>query len=230
MSMVSSLSSTSAISSNDQTSTSGPPIYPETSSTASQSSSASLSGTTAISSFSTSSLSASATGAQSSSETLSSSSLVPSLSISVSSGAPEISSTSSSATEQSLSSSSSQGNPPSYSGGEESITTTIPPTYISVSTFSSQESPLPSCGAGSGTTSASGSLCQDPYGNTYNFTAGSKQYTGRVSKRAVDIPSVNACLILCNTDPTCVGLNYVGDACTLFRQVVSTLASRYNLY
>jgi hypothetical protein len=151
---------------------------------------------------------------------LSSSSLVPSLSISVSSGAPELSSTSSSATEQSLSSSSSQGNPSSYSGSEDSVTTTIPPTYISVSTFSSQESPIPSCGAGSGTTSASaggaGSLCQDPYGNTYNITYGSKQFTGKVSKRA-SLTTVDDCLLLCNTEPGCVGANYVGKDCTLFR-------------
>jgi len=191
MSMVSSLSSASAISSNGQTSTSGPPVYVESSSTALQSSaSASLSETSAF-------------GAGSSTGILSSSSLVSSLP----------------ATDQTSPSTSSGGSPPSYSGGEDSTTTTLPPTYVSVSTFSSQESPIPTCGAGSDTASISAggdsTLCQDPYGNTYEVSYGSKQYTGRVTKRAVT-SNVNECLLLCNLEADCEGVNYVGDTCTIF--------------
>jgi hypothetical protein len=93
------------------------------------------------------------------------------------------------------------------------------PTHVSVSTVSSQESPVPTCGSESATATASaggdGSLCQDTYGNTYNVTVGSKQFFGRVTKRAVT-SNVNDCLLLCNQEKSCVAANYVGTDCVLF--------------
>ena len=107
--------------------------------------------------------------------------------------------------------------------GEDSITTSLSPTYVSISSFVSEESPIPTCGAGTAaaTVSSTGdsSVCQDPYGNTYNVTYGSKQYVGKVTKRAVT-SNVNECLLLCNLESDCVAANYVGDECTLLRYVL----------
>ncbi|GAB7328645.1 hypothetical protein MBLNU13_g00579t3 [Cladosporium sp. NU13] len=135
---------------------------------------------------------------------------------------------------QSLPESSSQtsadGSSPSSSDsvapGEDSITTSLSPTYVSISTFVSEESPIPTCGAGTAaaTVSSTGdsSVCQDPYGNTYNVTYGSKQYVGKVTKRAVT-SNVNECLLLCNLESDCVAANYVGDECTLLSEVTGTI-------
>jgi hypothetical protein len=102
--------------------------------------------------------------------------------------------------------------------------TSLSPTYISISTFISSESPIPTCGANTATVTASStgdsSVCQDPYGNTYNVTYGSKQYVGKVTKRAVT-SNVNDCLVLCNLQSDCVAANYVGNECTLLRYVLS---------
>jgi hypothetical protein len=48
---------------------------------------------------------------------------------------------------------------------------------------------------------------------------GSKQYVGKVTKRAVT-SNVNECLLLCNLQSDCVAANYVGDECTLLRYVL----------
>jgi hypothetical protein len=69
--------------------------------------------------------------------------------------------------------------------------------------------------------SGDSSVCQDPYGNTYNVTYGSKQYVGKVTKRAVT-SNVNECLLLCNLEADCVAANYVGDDCTLLRYATSS--------
>jgi hypothetical protein len=102
--------------------------------------------------------------------------------------------------------------------------TSLSPTYISISTFISSESPIPTCGADTATVIATStgdsSVCQDPYGNTYNVTYGSKQYVGKVTKRAVT-STVNDCLLLCNAQSDCVAANYVGNECTLLRYVSS---------
>lgn len=101
---------------------------------------------------------------------------------------------------------------------------------MSISSFVSEDTPIPTCGAGSAASavtvsSGEGSVCQDPYGNTYNVTYGTKQYVGKVTKRAVT-SNVNECLLLCNLETNCVGANYVGDDCTLFRYVLLALPQR----
>jgi hypothetical protein len=226
-------------------SSSGPPIYGETTSITSQA--VSSLATSASSSLSSvvitpqSSLSSSgfAISSQGSSNTLSSSTIVSSPSVPVSTALPDTSTTDlpSAAPSNSAYGSPSSGSvgqtsvdqPFSSSAGPESypdgqVTVTLSPTYSSISTFVSQESPIPTCGAGTAaaTVSSSGdsSVCQDPYGNTYNVTYGSKQYVGKVTKRAVT-SNVNECLLLCNLQTDCVAANYVGNDCTLLRYALS---------
>jgi hypothetical protein len=224
---------------------SGPPIYGETTSITSQAvSSLATSASSSLSSIDVSpqsSLSSSglAISSQSNSNALSSSTIVSSASVPASTTLPDASTTdlpsaapsnSAYGSPSSVSISqtgvdqpfSSSAGPESYPDGQ--VTVTLSPTYSSVSTFVSQDSPIPTCGAGTAaaTVSSSGdsSVCQDPYGNTYNVTYGSKQYVGKVTKRAVT-SNVNECLLLCNLQTDCVAANYVGNDCTLLRYAIS---------
>ncbi|KAK6442114.1 glycoside hydrolase 15 protein [Oleoguttula sp. CCFEE 5521] len=122
--------------------------------------------------------------------------------------------------------SSSQNAPPPYSSPQQ-LTTSSSPFYMSISSSSyTSMTPLPSCGAGTmsgGLTSmaGNGSACADSYGNSYNVTYGSTQYTGKVTKRA-STTTVDACLTLCDQTADCKGANYVGTDCTLFSEITGT--------
>nr|OQO24913.1 hypothetical protein B0A51_11079 [Rachicladosporium sp. CCFEE 5018] len=74
---------------------------------------------------------------------------------------------------------------------------------------------------GSTSMAGNGSACADSYGNSYNVTYGSTQYTGEVTKRA-STTTVDACLTLCDQTADCKGANYVGTECTLFSEITGT--------
>ncbi|TKA83791.1 hypothetical protein B0A55_00056 [Friedmanniomyces simplex] len=87
------------------------------------------------------------------------------------------------------------------------------------SAMTSSASALATC-ADANAPSASGAACQDTYGNAFNVSYGT-QYTGSVLKRATQ-PSINACLLQCDTTSGCTAVNYANGTCELLSTVTGT--------
>ncbi|KAK0906142.1 hypothetical protein LTR91_008630 [Friedmanniomyces endolithicus] len=109
----------------------------------------------------------------------------------------------------------------SSTGSTASSLSGAPSTIFSSTSLTSSASALATCGnAASPSASGAAAPCQDTYGNSFNVTYGT-QYTGSVLIRAKQ-PSINACLLQCDTTANCAAVNYANGTCELLSTVTGT--------